>query len=188
MNNEAALKASQRKRLFFALWLDEAVIQQIKKNVIDNFSACEGRVLDSKNWHITLAYFGSADATVQTCLEQQVGKIISPPFELQLSQCGYWPRPKVAWLAPIEIPDALNHLTKELQHEIQSCGFKPEAREFQPHITLVRKAQKEPSVIEVKAINLKVSEFCLVESRTEATGAQYTVLKRWALTPFEDNL
>ena len=171
----------QHKRLFFALWLDEAVVQKINRDVIGYFSHCQGRVLKPDNWHITLAYFGSADAIVQTCLEQQAGKIFSPSFELQLSQCGYWPRPKVAWLAPAEIPDALNHLTEELQREIQSCGFKPDARKFQPHITLVRKARQRPSVSEIEAVNLKVSEFCLVESRTKAGGAQYTVLKRWPL-------
>ena len=182
MSNEEALTSSpQHKRLFFALWLDEAVVQKINRDVIGFFSHCQGRILESHNWHITLAYFGSADASVQTCLEQQAGKIISPSFELQLAKCGYWPRPNVAWLAPAKIPDALKHLTEELQREIQSCGFKLDAREFQPHITLVRKARQPPSVSKIEAVNLKVSEFCLVESQTEAGGAQYTVLKRWHL-------
>ena len=104
----------------------------------------------------------------------------SQPFELNLSKCGFWPRPKVAWLAPEEIPDTLKQLTDDLQQLIKPCGFKPEQREYQPHITLVRKAKYEPSLPEITAINLKVSKFCLVESKTEPEGAQYRVLKTWA--------
>ncbi len=182
MSNENALKLpSQPKRLFFALWLDKAAVQKINKDIIEYFSPCQGRVLAPNNWHITLAYFGSADANIQACLEQQAAKIISSSFKLQLSICGYWPRPKVAWLAPIEIPHALKHLKQELQRKIQLCGFKKDTREFQPHITLVRKAKNQPAVAVIEPIELKVTAFCLVESKTEADGAYYSVLKRWNL-------
>jgi len=169
------------KRLFFALWLDDEVIQKIKKHIIKNFLNCQGRILDNNNWHITLAYFGSADTTIQACLEEQAEKINAQPFELILSKCGFWPRPKVAWLAAEEIPDALKQLTDKLQHAIKPCGFTAETRDYQPHITLVRKAKHPPLLKEVMPINLKVAEFCLVESKTEPEGAQYTVLKRWRL-------
>ena len=174
-------KPPTSKRLFFALWIDDDVIQTINKHVIKHYLHCQGRILDKKNWHITLAYFGAADINTQACLEAQAEKVKSQPFELNLSQCGFWPKPKVAWLAPEEIPDALKQLTDELQHAIKPCGFKPETRDFQPHITLVRKAKYEPSLSEVTPINLKVSKFCLVESKTNPQGAEYKVLKSWDL-------
>ena len=173
--------SSISKRLFFALWLDEEAVQNIQQYAIQNFLNCQGRILDKKNWHITLAYFGSSDAGTQSCLEEQAEKITSQPFELTFSKCGFWPNPKVAWLAPKEIPDTLKQLTEDLQKMIIPCGFKPEQREYQPHITLVRKAKYEPSLSESTPINLKVTKFCLVESKTAAEGAQYSILKSWYL-------
>lgn len=178
---EASTTSSANKRLFFALWLDESAIQNIQQSAIQNFLNCQGRILDKKNWHITLAYFGASDAKTQACLEEQAEKIISQPFELIFSKCGFWPRPKVAWLAPKEIPDTLKQLTDDLQQIIIPCGFKPEQREFQPHITLVRKAKYEPSLSEITAINMNVSKFCLVESKTQPEGAKYSILKSWDL-------
>ena len=171
----------RKKRLFFALWLDDDVIEKIKLHVIQHFLNCQGYILEEHNWHITLAYFGAADDATQTCLEEKAEKIKSQPFELNLSSCGFWPAPKVAWLAPAELPDTLIELTHKLQQDIQPCGFKPETREYQPHITLVRKAQQQASVLEVAPINWHVTRFCLVESKTYPQGAQYTVLRSWDL-------
>lgn len=182
MSNEVQLlSAQQKKRLFFALWLDDSVVQKVKQDVIKHFSNCQGRILEANNWHITLSYFGAADASTQVCLEENAEKIKSQPFELNLSKCGFWPRPKVAWLAPEEIPEALNQLAYNLQHIIEPCGFKLDLREYHPHITLVRKAKHQPSVSEVEPINWQVRQFCLVESKTYPEGAQYKVLKSWDL-------
>lgn len=182
MSNKEQLPCSdQSKRLFFALWLDDKVVQKIQQYVIKYFLNCQGRIRETTNWHITLAYFGAADISTQACLEEKVEKIIRQPFELNLSKCGFWPRPKVAWLAPEEIPDALKQLTHDLQHSIKPCGFKVETRAYQPHITLVRKAKHQPAVSEVEPISWKVKQFCLVESKTYPQGAQYKVLRSWDL-------
>lgn len=181
-NKEQLLTSPQKKRIFFALWLDDEVVQRINQNVIKYFSNCQGRILEKNNWHITLAYFGASDINTQSCLEVKAGKVKSQPFELNLSKCGFWPQPKVAWLAPEEIPEALKELTSNLQHLIEPCGFKTEIREYQPHITLVRKAKQQPTVAEVDPISWQVRQFCLVESKTYPEGAQYKVLKSWDLS------
>jgi len=172
---------SSKKRLFFALWLDDDVVNKIQKHVVKHFLNCQGRFIENNNWHITLAYFGAADETTQACLEEQAKKIKSQPFTLNLSMCGFWPKPKAAWLAPDKIPEALKELTHDLQHAIEPCGFKAETIDFQPHITLVRKAKQQPTVSEVEPISLQVTRFFLAESKTYPQGAQYTVLKSWDL-------
>lgn len=182
MNNKEPFEISpSTKRLFFALWPDDDVVQKIKQHALKQFLDCQGKILEKNNWHFTLAYFGVSDAATQACLEEQVKTITSQPFELSLSKCGYWPRPKVAWLAPAEIPDELKQLTYNLQHAIIPCGFKPETREYLPHITLVRKAKNNPAALDISPIIMKVSKFCLVESKTYPEGAQYKVLKSWDL-------
>ncbi|MCW9030778.1 MAG: RNA 2',3'-cyclic phosphodiesterase, partial [Gammaproteobacteria bacterium] len=126
-----------------------------------------------------LAYFGAADVDTLKCLEQHTEKIKAQTFELSLSVCGYWKKPAVAWLAPISIPEALKQLARDVQQSIIPCGYKPELRDYQPHVTLVRKAKQIPSVSEIQAIQWVVNKFCLVESITSAQGAHYQVLKSW---------
>jgi len=167
------------KRLFLALWPDEQVVRKIKQHAIKYFSDCRGRILEKDNWHITLAYFGASDIKAQACLEKQAEKIIAKSFELSLSVCGYWKKPAVAWLAPSTIPDELSQLAFNVQQSLVPCGYKPETRDYQPHVTLVRKAKQSPSINEIQAIPWFVDKFCLVESKTFAAGARYTVLKTW---------
>ena len=167
------------KRLFFALWPEEEVVKKIKRHALKHFLDCQGRTLKYSNWHITLAYFGASDSETQSCLEAKAATIKSTPFELNLSKCGFWSHPQVAWLAPNDIPDVLKQLVYDLQQAIIPCGFKPDARDYNPHVTIVRKAKTFPAVTEIKPINMKVTKFCLVESKTFPEGAEYQVLKSW---------
>ena len=170
---------TSHKRIFLALWPDEDVVRKIKQHAIKYFSGCQGRVLQKSNWHITLTYFGSSDAQSQLCIEKQADNIKSKPFELSLSKCGFWKKPAVAWLAPSVIPDELRCLAFDIQQNIIPCGYKPEDRDYNPHITLVRKAKQFPSTNEIQPIPWLVNKFCLVESKTEEEGVRYSILKTW---------
>ena len=167
------------KRLFFALWPDEFVLKKINRDAVPHFNNCQGHLLKPHNWHITLAYFGAADETMQQCLEQQAAKIKIESFELRLNQAGYWPKVKVAWLAPINIPDVLSRLANELQSVIIPCGYKAENRVYQPHLTLMRKAKEAPATAEISTIKMLVNKFCLVESLSTTAGVEYKILKHW---------
>lgn len=167
------------KRLFFALWPDEEVVRKIKQHAIKYFSGCQGKILSKDNWHITLAYLGSSDDKTQTCIEEQAAKIKAQPFELSLSTCGFWKKPAVAWLAPLDVPEELRQLALDIQHKLIRCEYKPEDSDYKPHVTLVRKAKQLPSINEIQPISWLVNKFCLVESKTEPEGVNYIVLKTW---------
>ena len=172
---------AEKKRLFFALWPEDSVLVQIQRHVLPLFAPCQGRILQPHNWHITLAYFGMADSETQACLEQQAESIIAKPFELELQVTGFWSRPQVGWLAPKVKPQALVQLAQDLQQSLVPCGYTPETREYQPHVTLVRKAKHPPSMPEVAPIKMQLRQFCLVESETTEQGAEYTIVKTWDL-------
>lgn len=167
------------KRLFLALWPDESIVRLINQHAIKYFSDCQGRILQKTNWHITLAFFGAANAETQMCIENQVGKVKAKSFELSLSKCGFWKKPRVAWLAPSVIPDELQKLALGIQQNLIACGYKTEDRDYQPHITLVRKAKQMPSITTIQSLPWLVSSFSLVESISEPEGIRYSVLKRW---------
>lgn len=179
MNTALSGKEVKSKRLFLALWPDDEVVRKIHQHAVKHFSACKGRILDKKNWHITLAYFGAANIETQQCIETQAALIKAQPFDLSLSKSGYWKKPAVAWLAPTSIPEELKQLALDVQQNLVHCGYQPDAREYQPHVTLVRKAKQFPSVKEVQPINWSVRKFCLVESKTHPAGAEYTVIKEY---------
>ena len=176
MNLQSSTKT---KRLFLALWPDEQVVRKIKQHAIKHFLTCQGHILEKNNWHITLAYFGTSNADTQICLEQQAENIKAQPFDLNLSICGFWKKPAVAWLAPSSTPDELKQLAYDVQQNIIPCGYTPEVRDYRPHVTLVRKAKHVPSVNEIQPIPWSVDKFCLVESVTSENGANYQVLKSW---------
>ncbi|MDH5601389.1 MAG: RNA 2',3'-cyclic phosphodiesterase, partial [Gammaproteobacteria bacterium] len=100
-------------------------------------------------------------------------------FDLNLSKCGFWKKPAVAWLAPATIPGELKHLAAQVQQSLIPCGFQPDSRDYQPHVTLVRKAKQVPALDEIQPIPWQVDKFCLVESVTSKEGANYQVLKSW---------
>jgi len=180
-NKETLPSSPNKKRLFFALWPDDKVVQKIKQHAIKHFVNCQGRIVDKNNWHITLAYFGTADENTQACLEEQAEKIQSQPFELDLKSLGFWKKPKAAWLAPQIIPVTLKQLAFDIQQNLISCAYEPEKRDYQPHVTLVKKAQQTPLTNEIQPIHWHVDEFCLVESKTFPTGVEYQIIKRWDL-------
>ena len=175
----SSVPAKKSKRLFLALWPGEEVVRKIHQHAIKHFAACKGRILDKNNWHITLAYFGAANVDQQRCIETQAEKITSQHFDLDLTSCGYWKKPAVAWLAPVMLPNELKQLASQVQNNLVPCGFEPEKRDYKPHVTLVRKAKNFPDVKEIRAIEWHVDKFCLVESVTAEEGAIYTVLKSW---------
>jgi 2'-5' RNA ligase len=176
--SSAATESTQR--LFFALWPTGAV-----RDAIDRFSRHEirkrARRVPARNLHITLAFAGSVTAAVRDCLEAGADRIHAEPFDLQIDTVGFWPRPRIIWAGPDRSPRAAWDLVRSLRELFLACELQPEARAWQPHITLARKAGQGPEVKQTGPIDWSIRDFCLVESVTEESGASYRILRRWPL-------
>jgi 2'-5' RNA ligase len=61
------------------------------------------------------------------------------------------------------------------------CGFVPERRSFNPHVTIARKLALAPQQIEFEPISWKVDRFVLVESISIPCGVQYQVIDEYPL-------
>lgn len=168
------------RRLFFALWPDDAV-----RAALD----AAGRALTGKrvkrvpadNLHITLAFAGPVTADVAACLERSAAGIRVAPFELRIDHAGYWPRPRILWIGPTRVPQPLWALAGALRNTLAGCGIEPEARGFQAHITLARRFARAAPVQEFPAVTWPVSRFCLVESASSENGSVYRPLHCWPL-------
>ena len=63
------------------------------------------------------------------------------PFRLEVAGLGAFPsaaRPSVLWAGTGDGRERLVALAREVEAELSDCGFPPEERPFQPHLTLGR--------------------------------------------------
>ncbi len=171
-----------RQRLFFGLWPDSATRRRIAA-AGRLFPARSGRPVADSNLHLTLVFMGMLDAAQRDCAMDVAAALALPPFTLSFGQLGCWPRPRVAWLAPVATPAALSDLMVRLRQGLERCcGQAPETRPWQPHITLRRKFRGPVPEARIEPFRWPVTDFCLLESVSGAGGVRYRPLKCWELT------
>ncbi len=169
-------------RHFLALWPDRAVRERLAGEASQ--SAARGRLHHPVDLHMTLVFLGAISDAQLHCVESVAEAVRVRSFTLHIDGIGYWQRPRILWAGPVQTPEPLSQLVFDLQNGLKACGFEPEQRRYQPHITLYRKVSRgEPRVIE-PVIEWPVQEFVLATSGGGAPGEpRYRVLRRWALSP-----
>jgi len=172
---------SQSERLFFALWPDDDLRQQLARHSKPLTQATHGRAVPMENFHITLAFLGNVDARQRECIEGMAEDVACPNFELTLDRVGHWSRSRVLWLAPENSPEPLIQLVAELHRGISACGLSLGPRLYRPHLTLMRKAGMAPEGMSVAPIGWPVSSFVLLRSVPVPGGVRYEVLRQWPL-------
>ena len=168
------------QRLFFALWPDDAVRAQLRA-AQDAMPRRGGRPVHVEDIHVTLAFLGQVDAQHRACMEAAAAGVRGAPFELVIDRQGYWPRPRVAWCAPAELPAALRGLVQCLNRALRPCGFEPERRPYSPHVTLFRDARAVPEGPLERPVRWPCRDFVLVATSPVPGGPRYRVLARWPL-------
>ena len=168
------------QRLFFALWPD-AALQSCIHTALEPIVGAHVQPTPVADLHITLVFLGSTPQAQRHCYEQVAASMSVAPFELSLQHIGHWPKPRILWLGPDTQPDALLALVQSLNNGLQACGYTPETRPYQAHMTLARKVSRSLSQARIEPIRWHVDHFALVASRTESTGVRYRVLETWPL-------
>lgn len=171
---------AETQRLFFALWPQQALREELAR-LARRVVGKQGKRVRPENLHLTLTFLGSMTLKQRACVDAAAGAIEGTPFELQLERIGYWPRPRVIWLAPRETPSPLVDLVWQLNKKLKVCGHQPELRPYQAHMTLARKAAGPFSPAQVAPLVWRVDHFCLVRSTTASGGVEYRVLGAWPL-------
>lgn len=163
--------------MFLALWPGETERQQIAALAAP--VAGRQQIRDA-NLHLTLVFLGATDTRQLAAYETVLADLAVPTLDLVLDRYGYWPQPRILWLGCSHTPPALYQLVADLHQRLHSCGFTPERRAFQAHITLARKyAGPTPKQQPATPIRWCTSRVVLVESVQEASGSRYQVLRRW---------
>ncbi len=178
---EGAAPRPARRRVFFALWPDEATRTAIARATRDAVRRCGGKPTPKANLHITLAFLGPIT-------EEDLARVeaLTPPstapFEIVLDRLELWQRAQVLWIGPSRTPEPLLALERELWDRLVDAGFSRERRPYVAHVTLARKAQAARGAVD--AVAWRIDGIALVESKTGPRSSRYTVLKSW---PFAED-
>ena len=156
------------QRLFFSLKFSSRQQQQLLPYQQQALSVCPGaKAVASDNLHLTLFFLGQVDSVQCQRLINCAAQINTPAFQLQLDHLGCFAKPKIVYLAPSQIPDALLQLQQQVAQCCKAGGFNDIHDRYRPHITLARHAACDAAFKQpVPAVILDISEFALYISES----------------------
>lgn len=168
-------------RVFFALWPDGQVRQQLDQAAIALHKGCGGRKTKAETIHLTLVFLGEVEMERLDRLRSAAAAIDGRRFCLEIDRLGYWKHNRIAWAGSGQCPAELQNLVNALEDGLSGEGLRFDRRPYSPHLTLVRKALCREAVRLPETIRWEVSEFVLVQSALASSGSVYTVIGRWPL-------
>lgn len=174
---------SATRRLFFALWPDEAVRGQLAAACAALAEASGGRPVAPANYHVTLAFLGSVPNEALPAIVAAVEGLAAPAVTLRLDTLGAFPAAGVLWLGAATGPPELAALAAGIRDLMTGLGLRPDEKPFQPHVTIARHVPRRPRLAALPAladpVAWPVRDFALVDSVTDPAGARYTVFARF---------
>jgi 2'-5' RNA ligase len=176
-------------RLFIGIPLAAAVIDELRSASARLRSHADGlRWTAPESWHVTLQFLGNTSPEQYSCLAARLRALQSPSVPVCLENLDCFERAGIL-IARIRLTPELLSLQQRVVAATQPCGFVPETRPFQPHITLARGKGSKLDLSQLKAKLLRPSsftrfqarEFLLYESFLSPAGARYEVRERFPL-------
>ncbi len=175
-----------------------ADIRQRAVALVERLKAAGAKVrwTDAATVHWTMNFLGDVpDAEIPAiCSEVIAAAKPFRPFDLEVRGVGAFPgvsRPRTIWLGGGEGNEAMRYLHAALERHLATLGFRPEARRFQPHLTLGRVRDSSSGLPELAELirkhadyvagTMTVDEVVVFSSRLEPTGAVHERLGGGAL-------
>jgi RNA 2',3'-cyclic 3'-phosphodiesterase len=135
-------------RAFIAIELPPTIHEQLERISRELQAACKIKAIrwvPVKNIHLTLQFLGEVSPTnlppLTKALQGEIARHLQ--FDVTVQGSGAFPtlhRPRVIWIG-IQAPPDLLSLQKGIEIQTKALGFKPEDRDFSPHLTLARLSQ-----------------------------------------------
>lgn len=167
------------RRLFFALWPDEALRGLLTVYAQRELASFNGRAMPAENWHVTLAFLGSVAEARLGELRRIGGELAIAPCKLELDRLVVWPRARVLAVAASHLPIELQTFVGALQRRLGSAGFRTEDQPYRAHVTLARNVRVGAMEQTIMPLIWPVNGFVLVESTSSPRGSRYQVIARF---------
>ena len=188
------------RRLFFALWPDEASREALAAAVDGVIQAASGgRPVPRTNLHVTLAFLGPVpeDAfgrllelargiagTGDAARVDEAARLDGRPSRaivMRLDRIEHWRRAEILCAAASEMPAGADALAGALKSALVAAKFRPDLKPFRAHVTLARQVRRAPPNLGMPVVTWTFREFALIESRTLPEGSSYSVVDSWVL-------
>jgi 2'-5' RNA ligase len=182
MNSAASVESDARIRLFCALRLADAVVDQI---VAWQHDLPRGafRPVPPDNLHLTLAFLGHRPRGDVEAISREFEAAARDARPISLAVRRYRETRSVGMLVFDDEDGAGATLAADLHRRLEQLGvYEPERRPWLPHLTVVRFRERprlRPELPELGAISPSGAAVYL--SRLRPTGAQYLVLEEFGL-------
>ena len=184
------MSGTPTRRLFFALWPDEAQRAALAHAAARIVRHCGGRPVPGENLHITLAFLGSVPEPRVEELSA-IGRRAAAtfprdalPIALSFETLEHWAKAQVLTLLErkAEAPaSGAAALARILTSETAAAGFSPDLKTFRVHVTVARKVARPPRSSAMRRVEWSFDEFALIESRTLENGPVYSVVESYVL-------
>jgi len=166
----------ETRRMFFALWPDDATRKLVARATKDAVRRSGGRPIAKERLHVTVAFLGGLTPAGLT-IASTVPPVVVGPFTLTLDTIGAFD--STLWFGARSVPTPLMELERRLWEALEARGFMREPRIYRPHLTLARRARRVDA--EVEPVEWPVAELALVESLPAGRNVHYEVLQTWPL-------
>ncbi len=176
-------------RLFLGIPLAATVTAELASISARLRSGSDGlRWSAPESWHITLQFLGATTPEQYACVVARLRELHLPPASVQLEGIGFFDRAGIFY-AGVYTTTELFALQQCVTHATAQCGFIPEARPYEPHITLARTKGDRHGFLALKAkvagppvfTRFTAEEFLLYESLLAHSGSRYEVRERFPL-------
>lgn len=158
-------------------------------------SAADVKWEPDEKLHATLKFLGPTDEGLLPEIVSIITGVCqtSSPASVKYAGVGCFPSkraPRIIWVG-IDVLDVnLGLLQQRIETAMVPLGFKPEDREFHPHVTLGRVKSKKTigsllrmmESITFESQPVMIKEVALVQSELRTSGSVYTILKTIPLT------
>lgn len=151
-------------RVFISVELSDV----IKKNIVELINELketktEVKWVKAENLHITLKFIGwIEDHQLDNLIELTTKAVVGTgSFKAKFVGLGTFPEnksPRVVWVGTEEGGDELCKLAKNLEETLSNAGFRSEARDFKPHLTIAR-IKKGGTELKKKIESIKGAKF-----------------------------
>jgi len=130
-------------RAFISIDIDDPIVLReiIKLRDLVVSTGVPMKPVEDENIHLTLRFLGNIPESLVDEIHNIMKAIKFKAFTIHIKGLGCFPRitrPRVIWVGVSKGSDELKRIRNELERGLRRLGFKPEAEEFIPHITIAR--------------------------------------------------
>ena len=203
------------RRLFFALWPDDAQRAALAHATRKAVRSSGGRPVPEHSLHVTLAFLGSVPERRVAELHVIARRVAlgaaasGRPLLVSFDRLVHWTKARILCAqggeAPAEAAEEAQQaqeaeqtdaprpvdltgaaaVAESLKSEIIAAGFSPDLKPFRAHVTVARKVVHARPAQPLPPFLWSFDAFALVDSRTEPTGPVYSVIESYLLSKAE---